>query len=106
LGRGLCDFAWAQEQFIYDEKGRRNPFIPLVTADGRIINLEKQEKKGEILIEGIIYDKHGLSYALVNGEPVQVGDKVGDYQVLKVEQDKVIFIKEGELFAVELKKEE
>jgi hypothetical protein len=89
--------SFAQEEFVYDSKGRRNPFIPLVTPDGRLLKLDKEEKaKGELAIEGIIYDKNGMSFAIVNGAVVGVGDYVGDYQVLKIEGSKVIFIKEGQ----------
>ena len=97
---------FAQEQFIYDAKGRRDPFIALVTPDGRLLKLEQQEGSAGLLVEGIIYDKNGLSYAIVNGEVVKIGDKINDYQVLKIEENKVIFIKEGETQEVELKKEE
>jgi hypothetical protein len=96
----------AQEEFIYNAQGKRNPFTPLVTPDGVLLKLDKEEAKGDLLIDGIIYDKYGLSYALVNGEVVKIGDKVGDYQILKIEKNKVIFIKEGELTEVELKKED
>lgn len=94
----------AQEQFKYNAKGRRNPFIPLVTSDGRLLKLEKEGDASGLLLEGIIYDKYGRSYAIVNGEIVKIGDAIGDYQVLKIENNKVIFIKEGQPMEVELKK--
>lgn len=98
---------FAQTEFVYDSKGKHDPFIPLVTADGRLIKLEDQTGQEKTLsLEGIIYDKNGLSYALVNSEAVKVGDKVGDYQVLSIEKNKVIFIKEGKTQEIELKKEE
>jgi hypothetical protein len=37
---------------------------------------------------------------------VKIGDTVGDYQVLKIEKNRVILIKEGQSLEVELKKEE
>jgi hypothetical protein len=100
----LC--AFAEGEFVYDEKGKRNPFIPLVTSDGRLLKLDREEGVAGLAIEGIIYDKNGVSYAVVNGEVVKVGDKISDYQVLRIKQNKVIFIKEGEPLEVELKKEE
>jgi hypothetical protein len=103
---GLWFFCFAQEEFKYDAKSKRDPFIPLVTPDGRLLKLEQEEGVTGLLLEGIIYDKHGLSYAIINGEIVKIGDKVGDYQVLKIEKEKVIFIKEGEPLEVELKREE
>jgi hypothetical protein len=99
----LC---FAQEQFVYDAKGKRDPFIPLVTPEGRLLKLEREEGAAELLLEGIIYDKYGLSYAIVNGEVVRIGDKISDYQVLKIEENKVIFIKGGQPMEIELEKGE
>jgi len=96
----------AQEQFIYDAKNKRDPFIPLVTPDGRLLKLDSEEGATGLLLEGIIYDKYGLSYAIVNGEVIKVGDKLGDYQVFKIEKNKVIFLKEGQPLEIELKREE
>jgi hypothetical protein len=100
-----CSFA--EGEFIYDSMGRRNPFIPLVTPEGRLLKLDKEERiRGELVIEGIIYDKNGRSFAIINATVVGIGDYVGDYQVLKIEKDKVIFIKEGQTKEVFFKKEE
>ena len=97
---------FAQEEFKYDSQGKRNPFIPLVTSDGRLLKLDKEEGKADLLIEGIMFDEHGLSYCLVNGQIVKIGDVVSEYHVLKIGKDKVIFIKEGQPLEIELKKEE
>lgn len=80
--------------------------MPLVSSDGRIIRLETEGTGTDLLLEGIIYDKQGLSYAIVNGAVVKVGEEIAGYRVLKIEEERVIFIKEGEMRAVEIKKEE
>lgn len=100
--------AFSQVEYAYDSKGKRDPFIPLVSPEGVLIKLDKEEKASSVLsVEGIIYDKQGLSYALVAGNVVRVGDTVSDgYQVLKIEKNKVIFIKDGQLTEVLLKEEE
>jgi len=95
-----------QEQYKYDAKGKRDPFISLVTADGRLLKLEPEEGVKGLLLEGIIYDNYSVSYAIVNGEIAKIGDKIGDYQVLKIGKNKVTFIKEGEITEIDLKKEE
>lgn len=104
----IASFAFSQGEFTYEDKGKRNPFIPLVTPEGRLLKLDKQDtaSSGALAIEGIIYDKLGRSFAIVNGEVVGIGDSVGDYQVLKIFENKVVFIKEGAPFEVELEKEE
>jgi len=97
---------FAQGDFTYDSKGERNPFMPLVTSDGMLIKLKPRSAAGGLDLEGIIFDNISMSYAIVNGSVVKVGDFLGDYQVLRIEEDKVIFIKEGQPFEVELEKEE
>ncbi|MCX5710734.1 MAG: hypothetical protein NT060_02015 [Candidatus Omnitrophica bacterium] len=102
----VCAVALAQDAFTYDAKGKRNPFIPLVTPDGRLVKLEQEQGGGDLTVQGIIFDKHGVSYAIVNANVVGVGDSVGSYRVLKIMPNKVILIKEGEAFEVDLNKEE
>ncbi|MCX5710137.1 MAG: hypothetical protein NT088_05375 [Candidatus Omnitrophica bacterium] len=102
----LCAVALAQETFTYDAKGKRNPFIPLVTPDGRLVKLEQEQGGRDLVIQGIIFDKHGVSYAIVNAYVVGVGDSVGDYRVLKILPNKVIFIKDGQAVEIEMTKEE
>ncbi len=105
---GFLTLVFGQGEFVYDAKGRRNPFIPLVTPEGRLLKLDKQEAaaSGGIAIEGIIYDKLGRCFAIVNASVVGIGDTVGDYQVLKIFENKVVFIKDGQPLEVELTKEE
>lgn len=98
-------FSPAQGSGGGDFKERRDPFIPLVTSDGRLLMLKAEEGKKEVNLDGIIYDPNGLSYAVVSGIVAKIGDKVGDYQVLKIEEKKVTFIREGEILEVELRKE-
>lgn len=92
----------------YDAGGRRNPFAPLITPDGRLLQLETEETAGEpraLALEGIIYDKSGLSYAIVNGAVVKIGDSIGEYQVLRIEKHRVVFVKDGQPQTIELKEE-
>lgn len=95
--------SFAQDSFLYNDQGKRNPFIPLLTADGRLLKLDREDSTTGLSIEGIIYDKQGISYAIVNGQIVKVGDEVNDYRVLKIEDNKVIFIKDGQPLEIELK---
>ena len=98
-------FCFAQNDFVYDSEGKHDPFIVLVTPDGRLLKLDQESKKG-LLLEGIIYDKNSLSYAIVNGTIVRVGEKVEDYQVLRIEKNKVLFIKKGQITEIQLKEGE
>lgn len=100
----LAGFAFAEGEFFYDAKGKRDPFIALITPDGKFLQLEKAEVPGGLSLEGIIYDKNGVSYALINGFVIKVGDDIEDYRVLKIEDKKVLLIKEGQITDIELKK--
>ncbi|MCX5699899.1 MAG: hypothetical protein NTX01_09455 [Candidatus Omnitrophica bacterium] len=99
--------AFSEGEFVYDAKGKRDPFIPLVTPEGRLLKLDKPQDTTQqgLAIEGIIYDKLGRSFAIVNAAVVGIGDMVGDFQVLKIFENKVIFIRNGEPLEVELAKE-
>jgi hypothetical protein len=101
-----CGIIFAGETFVYEDKGGRNPFIALVTPDGRILNLENKSDS-ELILEGIIYDEKGASYAIINQSVVAIGDWIANYQVVGIEKNKVIFLKKsGEKLELELKKEE
>lgn len=86
-------------------KASRNPFMPLVTSDGRLISLDKEKTKSDLIVEGTVFDKYGRSYAIVNGLVAEVGDTIDGFRVLKVEQGKVTFMKDGQTKVVEVKEE-
>jgi len=106
MAYSLCVKVSAEEEFIYDDQGKRNPFIPLVTQDGRLLKLDKEEGVKGLSLEGIVYDAKGSSYAMVNGDIVRPGQRVGQYVVFKIEPDKIIFLKDGEPVELELKEGE
>ncbi|MCX7927112.1 MAG: hypothetical protein N2606_03130 [Candidatus Omnitrophica bacterium] len=91
-------YCFSQE--VYDSQGRPDPFIPWVTDDGRlqILVAQPRQDKSEnrLKLEGIMYDKRGLSYAIINGEIVKVADVIDGYCVLRIEEKKVVLIKAGQ----------
>lgn len=93
--------------FVYDSKKKRDPFMPLVSSDGRILEIRlPAETATGLYLKGIVYDAKGESYAIIDEDVFRVGDKVSDYQVFKIESQKVILVKDGEAFEVELIKED
>ncbi len=102
----IYSLSFAQGDFTYQAKGKRNPFIPLVSKDGRLMKLEREEggKQSDLLVDGLIYDKQGISYALVNGRVAGIGDYVGEYRVLKITEDKVAFLKDDQIREVMINK--
>lgn len=96
-----------RSQFVYDAKDKRDPFVALVTKEGRIIEPPvRRQKTDEIHLEGIIYDPKGGSYAVIDGEIWKAGDSVGAATIIRIEPQKIIFLKSDKEFEVELKKEE
>ena len=83
----------------------RDPFVPLISSDGRLLTVNKDTQE-ELQVSGIIYDKQGASYAIVNSTVVRSGDTVGSFKVLKIEKDKVSFEKDGQPLEIEIYKEE
>jgi len=104
---GIFCYSYAQDDFIYRPEGKRNPFIPLVDKSGRLMKLGREEDKVQsgLSVDGIIYDKQGISYALVNGKIVGIGDYAGEYRVLKIADDKVSFLKDDQIKEVSINKE-
>ncbi len=102
----LASASFAQDKITYDEQGKRDPFIALVTPDGRLLNLEPTGSNAKIVVKGIIYDGSGRCYALINEEVVSIGDFILGYTVFKIEENKVILLKDNKPVEYILEKEE
>ncbi len=102
----VCAFAADTAVYNYDSQGKRDPFIPIVTADGRLIKVQPEGGATGLALEGIILDENGIYYAIINGDVVKIGDKINNYDVLRIENNKVILIKNGEPLEIELNREE
>lgn len=91
------------DDFRYDSKNRRDPFIP----EAQIASVEKQLGANQLRLEGIILDPFGNSIAMLNGEIVKENETFAGLKVKKIEANKVTFeTKEGETFQVVLSKDE
>ena len=103
---GFWAFSFSQGEFKYDAERQRNPFVPLVTSDGRLLTLQQAPVVKKLALQGITFDDGGLSFCVINGEVARVGDQIENYLVVKIEKDKVVLSKEGETIEMELRKEE
>ncbi len=99
-------YAFSQEDFKYDSEKQRNPFVPLVTPDGRLLTFQKTPVVKQMVLQGITFDQAGFSFCVINGEVVMVGDQIDEYRVIKIEKEKVTLSKEGEMLEMELRKED
>ncbi len=73
----------------YEARGRRDPFAPLV-RDGHFVGMLQASHPSMPVLSGILWDPRGPSMALINDVEVKVGDTVGDYQVMEIQQDAVV----------------
>lgn len=96
-------FSYGRDKYIYDADGKRNPFIPLITNDGRLINLDIAATPKALSLQGVMYEPSGISYAIVNALIVKEGDMVEGSQVLKIQENKVSFVKDGQMLELEFK---
>ncbi|MBI4358767.1 MAG: hypothetical protein HY584_05645 [Candidatus Omnitrophica bacterium] len=82
------------EEFRYDTQGR-DPFLsPMQNLSGG------EWSRGELKLEGIILDRKGKSFAIVNGEIVQEGQTLEGFQLTKVEKNRVFLEKDQESFEI------
>jgi hypothetical protein len=104
----LSQVCWANTQkkdFVYKNKNTRDPFIALVTQDGRILpGARETSESTDIDLEGIIWDPNGKSLAIINGRPVKEKQRIQNVQILKIRKDSVLMQKEGKVIVINLKK--
>ncbi len=89
----------------YDDHGVRDPLLPLVTAAGAIVTYDANFSVDEMALEGIITDGEGR-VAIINGNIVEQGKMIGLYTVGRIDDDRVILLKDGQESVLQLKKEE
>ena len=74
------------EGYEYYSKGKRDPFVPLIT--GTVIKsslgLQAIETIDDVILEGIILDPRGESMAVLNGEVVKEGDRAYNIEIVKI----------------------
>src|SRR5271167_3695056 len=97
---------YAQDPFVYDEHGKRDPFVPLVSSAGMVVTYDEDLSVNDLVLEGIVADASGNNAAIVNGKVVKVHDQVGPYIVDTIAMDHVEFLKGTEKFVLKLKKAE
>ena len=96
----------AEEAFKYNAKGKRDPFVPLISESGGYASDAYEASAVEdIRLEGIVWDDVKGSIAIINGEIVKEGDAMGSIKVLKINKDSVVFDVGGESIKIDLNKE-
>lgn len=89
---GLLTMDCFAEDFVYNSKGKRDPFVPLAGA-GAVYQVKEAADINsieDVVLEGILYDSKGGSIAIINGIILKEGDQAGIITIDKIEPKKVI----------------
>ncbi len=95
-----------KEVFVYEDHGRRDPFLKLVNANGLSMNYDSDMLISDVVLEGIVGGGQGNFLAIINSSIVKPGDTIGPFIVQKIEMDQVTLTKGQETSILRLKKEE
>ncbi|MBU0503811.1 MAG: hypothetical protein ABH882_01030 [Candidatus Omnitrophota bacterium] len=60
--------------------------------------VDKEFQLADLRLKGISFSRDKQGYAFINNEIVKKGDRVGNYEVVEVEKDKVLLRKAGQSF--------
>jgi len=105
-----CGFAQEEisfdQDFVYEDGGRRDPFWPLVTAGGAVINYDERElSASDMTLQGIVRGEGG-NVAIINGRIVKQGDMLGAFKIDRIESAFVVLDNGQERNELRLQKEE
>ena len=102
---GPCLYG-VDKDFIYPDDYDRDPFEPLINAEG-IINVKLVRQFGDLELNGIIYSEQEQDRcAIINNTLVKKDDFIGAYQVEEIEQTSVVLDRKGKKISLHIKKEE
>lgn len=78
------------QEYKYYSKGKRDPFIPLVTGEAKAgLGLQAVEDIDDVRVEGVIFDPNGKSIVVLNDEILKEGDKMYNVEVLRINRNSV-----------------
>ncbi len=78
----------AEPKSAYDVKGKRDPFMQLISSNVRQAQgLMGVESVDEIIIEGVVYDPAKGSIVMMNGMVLKEGEEAGSVKVLSVKSE-------------------
>ncbi|MFH0731901.1 MAG: hypothetical protein V2A72_03140 [Candidatus Omnitrophota bacterium] len=97
----------APEVFVYNAEGKKDPFLPLVTEDGKIsMGYDMIKTVEDIRLEGIAYDPEGESVAIINGMILKRNDMVGEMKLIRINSDSVVFFYDKNEYVIMLTEEQ
>ena len=95
-----------ENDFTYDDAGKRDPLWPLLGSRGVVIHYDKDIAVSDMVLEGVVVEPTGESVAVINGNIVKLGDQVGMFVIKAIQKNSVLLEKGQEIFTLKIKKEE
>lgn len=103
----IYPMAHAQEAYLYEGHGRRDPFVPLVgVTKGAVVSLEDIVSIEDVNLQGIARDSTGRKAAIINGEMIKEGQTIGHLTIIKILKNEVILTIDEDEFKVNIYGEE
>lgn len=91
--------------YQYEARGKRDPFVPLIGQGGKssaAVSLEDAVTIADIKLEGIASVAKGRRAAILNGEIVKEGVRVGLVQVVTIDSKSVSLLVGGKEYVLNL----
>ncbi len=84
----------------YDDRGKRNPFLPLIGNDVAVTQVAYLKSVDDLIIEGILMDPNKGSVVIVNGQVLKEGNYIGGFRVDSIHATNVTFSREEKSYTV------
>jgi hypothetical protein len=102
---GACDAVYGALS-IYESKGKRDPFVPLVGFErGTYADLSEVSSPDDLVLEGIAKGAGGKRVAIINGQMLKENSKIGNLEIIKVSDRSVTVLIAGTQHKLELSEE-
>ena len=96
----------AADVFQYESHGHRDPFIPLIGQDKNSVGkLSEVTSVEDLRLEGIAVEANRTRTAIINGEMLKVGQKVGFIEVKSMTATMVVIVMGGKEYTLKLSEE-
>ncbi len=101
----VVSFGAAKDQFEYDPHGKKDPMVPVVDKNGKVLfEAEDGGRKSLALrLQGIIFKSRGVSKAIIDKRLYKEGDKVSGFLLKEIYPDHVVLTDGKENYELWLK---
>ncbi len=93
----------ADEDFVYDSKGKRDPFLSLIDRRVKLTDVELLASIDDVRVDGVILDRDRGASAIVNDSIIKIGEFVGGFKLVEVSQYEVVLLRDGQSYTIEFR---